>query len=158
MKPCISHNWHWISLNKNSTMTWIASTYGIYTLTSKFVPTLDFSKPLLVFKQFKIAFCSFAPLAIDSSLTLATDSIYAFRQTYARAAVSSFDVEGPDVALEPTAVISGAAFLPSCGNIELDGRRSSGGGGRNMDFSWSVSSTGATSNLTVELDTLNSKS
>ena len=85
------------------------------------------------------------------------DTVYAFRQDYGLPATGGVTINGPDVALQPTALISGSPRLPSCGDVELNGRRSIGGGGRSMNFEWSVASSGNKRGVNAALNNLNSK-
>ncbi len=86
------------------------------------------------------------------------DSMKAFRQDFGLPASGSITIQGPDVALQPIAFISGSPKLPSCGDVQLNARKSVGGGGRSMAFEWSVSSSGDTTNVTEALGVINSKS
>ncbi len=75
----------------------------------------------------------------------------AFRQTNGLYASGSVAVEEPDNALTPTAIVGGSSLLPSCGDVALNGRKSVGGGGRDMMFEWAVSSSGGVSDVNSEL-------
>ncbi len=92
------------------------------------------------------------------TLNFESDAVYAFRQSHGLPATGGVTIQGPDVALQPVAFISGSPKLPSCGDVQLNGRKSVGGGGRSMTFEWSVSSSGDTTNVTQALAVINSKS
>ncbi|XP_071499141.1 uncharacterized protein [Diadema antillarum] len=95
-------------------------------------------------------------LGIGDTLTLKDDAVYAFKQKYSYAASGSVSIAAPDSALVPEAILTGSASIPSCGDVELSGRRSTGSGARDMIYTWSVSSSGNVgSNLTDALDTIN---
>ncbi|XP_054758721.2 uncharacterized protein LOC129264802 [Lytechinus pictus] len=93
--------------------------------------------------------------SIGDSLTLKNDSVYAFLQDYSYAANGSVAIQAPDTPLIPTAFLSGPSKIPSCGNLVLNGRKSTGSGARPLIYEWSVSASTVDANLTDALDTTN---
>ncbi|XP_071963404.1 uncharacterized protein [Antedon mediterranea] len=92
---------------------------------------------------------------IGDSLTLKPGSLRAFRQELSEAAEGSAVIEGPDSAIRPKAILSGSEQISSCGNVKLDGRRSTGSGARQLTFQWSVTSQGSTTDVDTELNSIN---
>ncbi|XP_033123601.1 uncharacterized protein LOC117122201 [Anneissia japonica] len=92
----------------------------------------------------------------DDLLTLKEGALRSFRQEFSLAANGSATISAPVWALRPKAILSGSERIPSCGNIDMDGRKSTGSGARALLFQWSVSSIGNTTNIDAELSRLNS--
>ncbi|XP_022108597.1 uncharacterized protein LOC110988924 [Acanthaster planci] len=90
-------------------------------------------------------------LAVGDELVIKTDSIKAFRETYSRYVVGSRSVAGPANPVVPTVVLYGKQRITSCGRIKMSGRQTQGGAGRDMVYSWAVSSQGETSALEAVL-------
>ena len=86
-------------------------------------------------------------------LALKADSVKAFRETYSLSASGSQSIGGPSTPIVPTVVLLGTPRITSCGTVKLSGRQSQGGAGRDMVYTWSVSSTagGDTSSLETVL-------
>ncbi len=80
-------------------------------------------------------------------LALKDDSVKAFRETYSLSASGSQAIGGPSTPIVPTVVLYGTPMITSCGTVRLSGRQSQGGAGRDMVYTWGVSSSGDTSSL-----------
>ncbi|XP_070541847.1 uncharacterized protein [Ptychodera flava] len=92
----------------------------------------------------------------DDALTLRNGVVKAFQQDYSREASGNVTVAGPAQALQPVALLDGSPKIPSCGDVKISGRRSTGSGGRAMTYTWDVESDGNTTNATAAMSGLNS--
>ena len=100
---------------------------------------------------------SIRSLAGDA-LTLRNDSLYAFKQDYSYSASGGVPIQAPDTPLVPVAILTGSPFIPSCGNVELNGRRSTGSGARALIYEWSVSADSVDDDLLSALSAANGRS
>ena len=91
-------------------------------------------------------------------LTLKNGSLFAFQQDYSYSASGGVPIQPPDTPLVPEAILSGSPFIPSCGDVELNGRRSTGSGARALIYEWSVSANTVGNNLLNALATANGMS
>ncbi|XP_070541850.1 uncharacterized protein [Ptychodera flava] len=89
-------------------------------------------------------------------LTLRSGAVKTFHQDYSHDASGNITVAGPQQALQPTALLDGAPKIPSCGDVRISGRRSTGSGARTMTYTWDVQSEGNMTNVTAALSGLNS--
>ncbi|XP_070541846.1 serine-rich adhesin for platelets-like isoform X2 [Ptychodera flava] len=88
-------------------------------------------------------------------LALKTGAVKAFQEDYSRESVSNVTVAGPAQPLEPVALLDGSPKIPSCGDVKISGRRSTGSGARAMTYTWDVESDGDTTNVTNAISGLN---
>ncbi|XP_022081345.1 uncharacterized protein LOC110974195 [Acanthaster planci] len=96
---------------------------------------------------------------IGSPLIVKPEALKAFRQDFSYAVESkSYYAQPPNNPVQPEAVVTGPPKLPSCGNIRIDARRSTGSGGRAMSYYWEVESTGSTTSLDNALNDINTNS
>lgn len=71
-------------------------------------------------------------------LTLEEDALYAFKEYSSYPAFGQLPLARPHEPVIPVAVIRGSTEISTCGAIELSARGSTGSGGRDMVYSWTV--------------------
>ncbi|XP_070541849.1 uncharacterized protein [Ptychodera flava] len=84
-------------------------------------------------------------------LALRSGAVKTFHQDFSLTANGSVTVLGPLQPLQPVAVLYGSPKIPSCGDVKISGRRSTGSGARAMSYTWDVESDGDTTNVTTAL-------
>ncbi|XP_072031504.1 uncharacterized protein [Amphiura filiformis] len=79
-------------------------------------------------------------IVVGDELTLKTGAVKTFGQDYSYTAEGSQTVVGPRRSVSVRARLVGTERITSCGEVRLTARKSKGGAGRDMTYSWSVSS------------------
>ncbi|XP_072037597.1 uncharacterized protein [Amphiura filiformis] len=79
-------------------------------------------------------------IEVGDSMALRENTITTFGEEFSRKASGSLTVSAPDNYILPVAHIQGNRMISSCGMLRLSARGSTGGGGRNMAYQWSVCS------------------
>ncbi|XP_068706586.1 uncharacterized protein [Montipora foliosa] len=79
-----------------------------------------------------------ATILVGQKLTFMDNVFKARGQLFSRYLNGSFSVGPPDIPLKPIPRITGPTTLSKCGNLTLSGLLSSGGGGRRLNFLWSL--------------------
>ncbi|XP_077988424.1 uncharacterized protein LOC144442925 [Glandiceps talaboti] len=87
-------------------------------------------------------------------LTLRSGAVKTFLQEISRVAAGNVTVAGPDQPLQPVAILQGSPKIPSCGNVRISGRTSTGSGARAMTYSWDVESSGDTASVDTVLSSV----
>ena len=72
-------------------------------------------------------------------MELRNDTVKAFQQDYSYSATGQVTVQAPDNVVKVSAILAGTEKITSCGTVRLSARLSKGGAGRDMTFTWSVS-------------------
>ena len=72
-----------------------------------------------------------------NSLTFKSGSVKQ-DETYSKAITGFVIITAPSNPVKPVPVILGPTQISSCGHLALDGSQSSGGGGRNLEYVWSL--------------------
>jgi len=87
-------------------------------------------------------------------LGLRDGAVKTFHQAFSREASGNATVSAPDEPLQPVAILQGSPKLPSCGNVRISGRKSTGSGARSMTYAWGVESTADTTSVEAQLSSV----
>ena len=84
-------------------------------------------------------------------MTLKENAVRTFKQDYSYAASGTQAVAAPRRAVQVRALLRGTERITSCGKVKMTARKSKGGAGRKMTYSWSVTSSGDVSAINTLL-------
>ncbi|XP_077988425.1 uncharacterized protein LOC144442926 [Glandiceps talaboti] len=87
-------------------------------------------------------------------LNLRSGAIKTFHQDFSHEATGNATVAGPNQPLQPVAILQGSPKIPSCGDVRISGRKSTGSGARAMTYSWDVESSGDTTSVDTVLSSV----